>query len=180
MKYIYIDESGDIGRKSKYIVFAAVITENDRQLEKAVKKVWRAKPQYHKKGRLHSVEVDDATRIRILSVISDLDITIKFHVFKKAASLPDQHKQYYAELSKFVANYVKDHIIIVERKDTLKKRNEIIHRCSLESIFKKVIFADPHNYKQLQAVDFIAWSYGRVIEQKDDSFYKIIEEKCFN
>lgn len=177
MKYVYVDESGDVGSKSKYIVFAAIITKHNRQVEKAVKKVWLAKPQYHKKGRLHSANVDDATRIRMLSKISELDISIKSRKFKKNTNIQKQHAQYYKELSTFIKDCGKAHIVVVERKDTIKKRSAIIDSLNLKSRFKNVIFADPHEYKQLQAVDFIAWAYGRMIEQKDDSFYKIIEVK---
>lgn len=43
MKYVYIDESGETGRSSKYIIFASIETESPRPLEKAIKKIWRVK-----------------------------------------------------------------------------------------------------------------------------------------
>ncbi|HMS92655.1 MAG TPA: DUF3800 domain-containing protein [Candidatus Saccharibacteria bacterium] len=177
MRYVYIDESGDIGSKSKYIVFAAIITQHDRKLEKIVKKTWRAKPQYHNKGRLHSVDVDDATRIRILSKVTELDVTIKTHYYKKKQSIKGQSLQYYSELAKFIAICGDAQVLVVERKDTIKHRKAIINKLGLTIEFKNVIFGDPHEYKQLQAVDFIAWSYGRKLESKDSSFWSIVRGK---
>lgn len=174
MKYVYIDESGDIGTKSKHIVFAAIITSRDRQLEKLIKKTWRAKPQYHNKGRLHAVDVDDATRIRVLSKVSELDVKIKVHQFKKKRAIDAQLKQYYKELATFISICGEAHVVVVERKDTIKLRTSIISKLGLTKSFSNVIFGNPHEVKQLQAVDFVAWAYGRELEQSDDSFRKII------
>lgn len=174
MKFVYIDESGDIGSKSKHIVFAAIITHHDRKLEKLVKKTWRAKPQYHNKGRLHSVDVDDATRIRMLNKISELNLAIKVSYYKKKRSIDAQSKQYYSELVKFISLCGDAQVVVVERKDTIKHRTAIIDRLGLTVEFKDIVFGDPHVYKQLQAVDFVAWAYGRHLESEDSTFSEII------
>lgn len=174
MEYVYIDESGDIGSKSKHIVFAAIITKNDRSLEKLVKKIWHAKPQYHKKGRLHAVEVDDSTRIRMLKSIVAHDVKIKISHYKKGGGITNQTKQYYIELAKFITLCGATNVVVVERKDTIKLRTYVINNLGLNGSYKHVIFGDPHVYKHLQATDFVAWAYGRLLEQDDSTYSDII------
>ena len=44
MKYIYIDESGDLGNKhssSKYFVFAAIMVSNPKKLDNLIKNTYR-------------------------------------------------------------------------------------------------------------------------------------------
>ena len=44
LKYIYIDESGDLGKHgSEYFVIAAIVTDNPLKLERIVKKVRQRK-----------------------------------------------------------------------------------------------------------------------------------------
>lgn len=174
MNYVYIDESGDIGSKSAYIVFAAIITEHDRRLEKLVKKTWKAKPQFHSKNRLHAVDVDDATKIRMLSRIAEFGATIKIRPFKKNHEVKAQISQYYEELAEFISQCGEAHTVIVERKDTKKLRTQVINQLGLTDQFATVVFGDPHEYKQLQAVDFVAWAYGRKAELSDSTFSDII------
>ena len=175
MSFVYIDESGDIGSKSKYIVFAAIVTESNRHLEKMMKKIWGAKPQYHGKGRLHSVDVDDATRIRVLSKISVQAVSVHYRYYEKARTADVQVEQYYTELARFINHLGANHVVVVERKDTIKKRISTITKLKLSKAYESVIFGDPHEYKQLQAVDFVAWAYGRFMEQKDETFSRILE-----
>ncbi len=177
MQHVYIDESGDIGRKSKYIVFASVITDNPRHLEKALKKIWRAKPQLHGHGELHANKVDDSTRNRVLKTLNELDIAFRYLAIDKSTQSEPLVRVYYRELAAFVVQHSDAHIIIVDKKDTNKKRQKTIELLGLQANFENVLFEESHKVKQLQAVDFIAWAIGRHYEADDSTFMDIIRGK---
>lgn len=177
MKYVYIDESGETGRSSKYIVFASIETTKHRPLEKAIKKIWRAKPHLHTLGELHANAVDDATRNRVLLTLNELDIYIYFQVVDKSKHNKSLQDTYYLELAKFITTHEGAQVIVVDKKDTNKKRDEIILRLNLGNAFENVIFEESHRVKQLQAVDFIAWALGRYYEQQDDTYILLIGSK---
>ena len=126
MNYVYIDESGELGRSSKYIIFASVETSRNRSLEKAIKKIWRAKPHLHSQGELHANAVDDATRTRVLLTLNDLEINVQYIAVEKANYKEPLHTVYYQELANFIKEHKQAHIVIVDRKDTNKKRNDMI------------------------------------------------------
>ena len=66
MAYIFLDESGDLGfgkRSSKWFLFTIAIINEQRSLERIIKKVWRHLKKKHKRlGELHASQEKDATR----------------------------------------------------------------------------------------------------------------------
>lgn len=177
MNYVYIDESGEMGRKSKYIVFASITTSKHRPVEKAIKKIWRAKPHLHSQGELHANSVDDSTRNRVLLTLNDLEISVRYLVVDKSKHAQSLQIVYYQELASFISSHKNVHIVVVDRKDTNKKRAEMIKKLQLQRVFKNVLFEESYKIKQLQAVDFIAWSIGRFYEHEDQAFMNLIKGK---
>lgn len=178
MKYVYIDESGETGSSSKHIVLASIETTKHRVLEKAMKKIWRAKPHLHTQGELHANAVDDATRKRVLLTLNDLEIVVRHLVFDKSKAKQKLDLAYYSLLAEFIKTHEDAHFIVVDRKDTNKKRAQMIKRLDLADTFSNVEFEESHKVKQLQAVDFVAWAFGRFYELEDDTFMKFIEGVC--
>ncbi|HRN90116.1 MAG TPA: DUF3800 domain-containing protein [Candidatus Saccharibacteria bacterium] len=178
MKYVYIDESGETGRSSKYIIFASIETESPRPLEKAIKKIWRVKPQLHAQGELHAHTADDSTRKRVLYELIELDILINFVIIRKSSQRRPLNDVYYQKLADMIAkNHSDAHVIVIDKKDTNKKRIETINRLELQKVFSNVSFQESYSVKQLQAVDFVAWSLGRFYEQGDSEFMDLITSK---
>lgn len=174
--HVYIDESGETGSRSSYIVFASIETETPRALEKMVRKIWRAKPQVHGHGELHANAVDDAIRTRVLKSISEQDLRIRFHIIDKSAQTQPLGDVYYLELAAFIAQHPQAQIVVVDRKDTDKKRAKMINKLALEDAFMNVEFESSHRVRQLQAVDFVAWAIGRFYEHGDNTFIEMIKE----
>lgn len=175
MNYVYIDESGEMGRKSRYIIFASIATSRHRPVEKAIKKIWRAKPHLHSQGELHANSVDDATRNRVLLTLNDLEISVRYLVVDKSKHKQSLQIVYYQELARFISSHKNSHIVVVDKKDTNKKRAEMIKKLRLHDVFKNVLFEESYKVKQLQAVDFVAWSIGRFYEQDDQAFMDLIK-----
>ena len=178
MNHVYIDESGNTGKRGAFIIFASITTEDPRTVEKTIKKLWRAKPQFHVLGEFHAKEVDDATRKRILSQLAKLPITIRYSVIDKRRLTSPATDTYYLELANFTASHNDSTSkIIIDKKDTHKKRSSVIARLGIQRIFKDVTFEESHHIKQLQAVDFVAWSLGRLYEYGDTTYYDSIKHK---
>lgn len=173
--YVYIDESGETGRRSSYIVFAIVATDADRMLEKFVKRLWKAKPQYHVAGELHAVNADESTIKRMLLTLQDAHIPIYYSVINKSSLNESAEVAYYRELSRIAELFHDAKIIIADKKDTDKKRERMINAIGGSRALDYVFFESFHKVKQLQAVDFVAWAIGRYYEMDDDTFMKLFD-----
>jgi hypothetical protein len=207
MSYIFLDESGDLGfnsakkKTSKYFVITFLFTENKNKIEKLVKKVFRSitikkgKKSRHT-GVLHAHKESPKIRIKLLNLI------YKEAIYVIAISL--NKKKVFTNLRKdphflygFVANILLERIYDkkLSTKDgnvvliaSLREKNKILNEnfknyltSQLKTKHKKdieVVIKTPHEEKCLQAVDFICWAINRKIEHKDDSYYKLIEDKA--
>ena len=118
MQYIYIDESGE----SKFLIFASIATTNARALEKAVKKIWKAKPHLHAQGELHAHSVEESTKRRVLLTLMGLDISIRYKAVKKREGNMSFIDLYYIQLAEFIKDHPKSHVIVVDKRDTNSKR----------------------------------------------------------
>lgn len=172
--YVYIDESGETGSRSSHIIFAIIATDAERALEKIVKKLWKAKPQYHVAGELHAVSTDSATIRRMLLTLAQADMNVYYSVIDKQSLKEPAEIAYYRELARIVRKFKKARIVIADKKDTNKKREKMIDFLGGDRVLDIVFFEESHKVKQLQAVDFIAWAIGRYYETGDDEFMKLL------
>ena len=172
--YVYIDESGETGRRSKYIVFASIETALPRKLEKIVRKIWRAKPQFHGRGELHANVTDDATKTRMLRTLNEHGLKFRFGVIDKSKQTEPLVDVYYKKLAVFISYHRNAKIFIVDKKDTDKKRKLLIENLGLTDDFRNVFFDESHKVRELQAVDFVAWAIGRFYETSDKSFMDLL------
>lgn len=180
MNYVYIDESGDLGRaakSSRFVVIASIATNEPRRLEKIVRKVWTTKQHKKDAGELHAIEANDSVRIKLLSLMDEMAIQITFTVIDKIEFLGDLHEQYYVALKEQVNRHPGAQVYIVDKRDTNKKRIEIISSLGLKAEFKRVQFVDSRSVRQLQAVDFASWSIYQLIENKDPKYVDVIRRR---
>lgn len=178
--HVYIDESGDFGTSlgsSKHLIITSVSTNHPRQLEKLAKKIWKSKPQLQKDSELHALRADDATRLKMLKLVSTIDLQITITKLVKSKVKEDIHKYYYELLAKEVRRNKNAYVIIIDKRDTVKKRNSILSEMELLDLFKRVEFADSKTVKQLQVADFISWSAFQFYENKESKYYLIISNK---
>lgn len=174
--HVYIDESGETGRRSRYIVFAIIATTAERKLEKIVKKLWRAKPQLHVHGELHATDSDESTIRRMLRSLNDSNIECYFSVIDKVALIESPETAYYRELDRIASLFHdKAQMIVVDKKDTDKKREKMVDIIGGHRTLDYVFFEESHKFKQLQAVDFVAWSIGRHYESNDSEYMALID-----
>jgi hypothetical protein len=132
-----MDESGDMGfseKSSKWFLFTLALVEDERALERVIKKVWKTIRKKHKHaGELHASHEKDVTITRVLQLLSELPdlkiVTIILNKKKVHLDLREQKNYLY----NYTANIVLERLIntkildknhslslIVDRKDTKK------------------------------------------------------------
>lgn len=204
MAYIFLDESGDLGFNfekkgtSKSFIVALLFTDNRRSIEKAVKKIFIGLPSKVKKkhtGCLHAVKEKPKTRIKMLNLLNQQDISIITIILNKKkvyTRLQDEKHVLY----NYVTNILLDRIftkkliplnspiqLIASQRETNKFLNVNFKQYLEKQIqtnhkFKLSIEIKPsHADKCLQAVDFICWAAYRKIETGDDSYINIMRSK---
>ena len=201
MAYIFLDESGDLGFKSKkssrYFIITCLFTENKRQIEKIVKKTHAQLNRKLKKktGILHASKEKPITRKRLLKALSrstSLLMTIYLNKKKVYTKLRNEKQILY----NFVTNILLDRIyskkivstknvifLIASKRETNKFLNNNFksylnnqvrnrHKANMEILIKT-----PYEEKSLQATDFVSWAIFRRYELGDNLYYEIIKNK---
>lgn len=196
MKYIFIDESGDLGFKkasSKWFLFAVVIIDDSRALERIVKKVWKTLKN-KKSGELHATHDSNKTRQKLLEIVGDLEnIEIVSILIDKNTIKNQRNKNYlynYTLYSSIDVLFEREMIdknesiyIYIDKKDTKKLISDSLINNFLNHLkvkYKNIIsitLQSSHNDKSLQVVDFIAWAIFRKYERKDEIFYNLIKDR---
>jgi len=201
MKYLYLDESGDLGfdfskkQTSKYFIITIIAVNNTNVVEKIVKKVFKSFTDKQKKkrnGGLHCHYEDEQTRKKLLSLVESSEIQI-FCVF-----LDKEKTVIGKEMEKHILyNYITN--VIIERfltSQTINNQDSIFLTASkwesnkqfnqtfLEEVTKNVPsdkfsmqIKPAQEDKGLQIVDFVSWAIFRNLEFNDSSYINIFKDK---
>jgi hypothetical protein len=192
--YVFVDESGDLGKHgSNFFVIACLSTTNVKPLGRIIKKI-RQRRLKKKLRELPEIKANSSTpkiRKEILRKVAACDCKIDIIVIDKK-----QIKEYLYEAKSKLYNYLfglliedmdlqKSHLeIIIDKKDS----NYLIREDLNQYIYKKIAYNHScnhinikheasHNNQALQIVDFIAWAVYRKFSYKDETYYKIINQK---
>lgn len=204
MAYIFLDESGDLGfnfkksKTSKYFVITLLFVTNKQQVERSVKKIFKSFTTRERKfhyGSLHAYKESPKTRMKLLNLMAEKDISIVSLYLNKKKVYTQLHETKHA-LYNYVTNIVLDRIctkklipkdepicLVASRRETnrflndnfkeyLRKQVENNHNLNIE-----IEISAPHAEKGLQAVDMICWAIFRNREHGDESYINIIQEK---
>ncbi len=203
MKYIFLDESGDLGFKdgsSNYFILTALITKYPRKIEKIVKKVKRkikSKKIRRKTSELHAYRANQDIRNKVFNCLSKEDnIEIVILVLnKKSEKLKFKIKKEdfsYGILSKIILkNIIEDapknsnemFEICFDQRDTKKNARENFKKYILQEMEEekrnkiKLLIKTSHGEKCLQIADFISWAIFRKKELKNGFYFEMIKSK---
>lgn len=86
MKYVYIDESGDLGSKefsSKYFVFAGVMVDNPKKLNNLINNTYRKYKKIRKMNEIKGTHTPDEVIVDILKRLNNIDYHVFIVVFDK-------------------------------------------------------------------------------------------------
>ncbi|MEM5861292.1 MAG: DUF3800 domain-containing protein [Candidatus Aenigmatarchaeota archaeon] len=197
VKYVFVDESGDLGMYgSKFFTIAAIVTDKPKNISRIIKRV-RERILKKKLKQLPEIKANSSNRrIRefVLRKIRESDCKIfaividKSKIFSHLFEVKDKLYNYFCGIllnqlqiseGKLIITVDKKHTntLIRENFNDYVKR-KIKERCPKLEI--EVNQLPSYTKNELQVVDFVAWSINRKFNSKDDSYYKIIEEKIAN
>ncbi|PIY95102.1 MAG: hypothetical protein COY68_00330 [Candidatus Levybacteria bacterium CG_4_10_14_0_8_um_filter_35_23] len=201
MKYLFLDESGDLGfnpkkKNSKYFVITVLFSSDKKPLENIVKKIHKNLRKNVKKlsgGVLHAVKEKPITRKRLLKLLVGKEVvimTIFLNKSKVYTHLQDEKHVLYNYVTNILLDRImtkhlgkdKEIILIAAKRETNKFLNlgfKDYLKNQLKNKHKALITIEikmPSEEKALQAVDFASWSIFRKYEHGDDSYYKLIKK----
>ena len=201
MKYIYIDESGDLGFKetsSKCFIFTAVIVDDDRVLERVVKKIWKTLKN-KRRGELHATHENDITRRRLLNMVNNIPtiniISAFFYKQEIRKEFQNNKNSLYSRslcvlietLFKRSKTLLNGNISIFLDKTLMKKviRDELVKNINnlIKIKYNKnyiIDFISSQDNKSIQATDFISWGIFKKYESDDDSYLRLIKDKILS
>lgn len=194
MKYIYIDESGDLGNSyssSNYFVIGAVIVDNPKMLAKIIKKTKKNNiKSIHNYPEIKGSKTDKYLIKKILGKLNNInyEVCAIFLNKRNLHKVPNfyNHHMLYDELASKLAQKIKitsPTCIIVDKS----KFNQQ-HIYNFNYLFSSklnntdnhpisIIHGDSINYKGLQIADIIAWSIFKSLEQNNSEYLNLIKNK---
>ena len=194
MKYIYIDESGDLGdsySSSKYFVIAAIIIDNPQNLKRIIKNIKNDYPDILGRDlEIKGSKTDPNITKKILTKMNniDYDVSAIFLDKKNLHNIPNfynHHVLYDTLASKLAKKFIisSSTSIIVDRS---KSKHEDIRNFN-ERFLSSLNNADGHlinithansiKKKGLQIADIIAWSIFQSLEHDNFEFIDLIKNK---
>ncbi|AEG17737.1 DUF3800 domain-containing protein [Methanobacterium paludis] len=201
MKYIFLDESGDLGfGRSNYFVIAALCTKNPKPIYNCINRIKKSTTKkYHKTHELHFSESEHKLRRRVLECLNSKDMQISYLLLNKTSFMKNSHL--ISKLGTF-----KDSLFMFLISETLKEfeirgnpnilidkylsKNEID---KFNQEFSEIILRKGHDVyikrdietehvsswenKGIQAADFIAGAVHVRFRDNNPNLYKIISPK---
>lgn len=155
---------------SRFVIITTLMTDDERKLERVIRKIWTRKRHNKDAQELHAVHSSDPVRHKVLGELSKLNVEVTFRVIDKVSVASDLQHVSYMTLADIVYSYEHGTNIVVDKKDTVLKRSGLLKQLTLEQTFHAVRFCDSRKVKQLQAVDFVSWAYYQYIEYGNDEY----------
>jgi hypothetical protein len=204
MKYVFIDESGDLGfnfnhqKTSRYFIITALLIDKKNSIEKLIKKIFRSFPKKERmshSGILHAYKETSKTKFKLLKsfVEKNQGFIITIYLDKKSFHLSKFHNDkhiFYNYITNTLLNrvYQRDPPSLEEKIQIIASRRETNKFININFIkyisqkgllyYKKeveVLITTPSKEKTLQVVDMLCWAIFRKYEHGDDSYYSIIQ-----
>jgi len=192
---MFIDESGDLGKQSKYFVLAALTVADTLPLDRIIKNMRRNKFKKQLKGvkeikaNSSSAELIKYT-LRQLNTIPDAKVSYIILEKQKCYSsylLSDKHKLYNFVAGKLAEHIILDNVDLVVRID--KSKGKQILRDDFNNYFEKklngnsklknieIYHSYSHAWNGIQFADVLAWSKFQKVEHKKHEFMDMLEIK---
>src|SRR3989344_5968557 len=200
-KYMYIDESGDLGfgqGSSKFIVISALVVDDYRELDKIIKNMRRNKfkKELSKMNELKAYKLYDYIKIYMLKKLNSLQKVKVFHiVLEKRKVFSNYLKEDKNKLYNFVAGKLANNILMSDTNVEIridKSKGNIFLQRDFNDYFRKMLeqrsdgmkckieHSYSHSWSGLQFADLLAWCCFQKFENNDPSYLeKLIVEQEF-
>lgn len=191
MRYGFLDESGTVApfSGSNFLIVAVLTTIQPRRLALLVKKLYKKLRRRSKAGEMKASTSEVGITRRLLQMIAKEDVAIVAVVFdKRSISKPPQDPE---DIYRQVSTKAIEHCVRRWPRITLyldKRYTNNALRDRLEEAIREGLIGTPQevvlvrqedslNRKELQAVDYVAWTLFQKYEKGDDQFYNLIVNK---
>jgi hypothetical protein len=192
MKYVYIDESGDLGSKyssSKYFVFAGIMVDNPKKLDNLIKNTYRKHKKIKNMNEIKGTLTPNDVIVDILNRLNNIDYQVFISVFDKQNMYKIDYGYNVNHLYDILASQLAK-IISIDQKtviymDKAKNKNQIMSFnnlfCDKLNNVKKypieINHVNSRNFKGLQVADVISWSTYQAVENGNGEFIRMVKNK---
>jgi hypothetical protein len=192
LQYMFIDESGDLGMQTRYLVLSALIVSNPADLDRIIKNMRRHKfrKQLRKAVEIKANKSSPEIKRHMLEALdSVLGISVSYVVLEKKKLYSDFLKQDKHKLYNYVAGKLAKHVSLprtdLEIRIDRSKGKQLLQE-DFNSYFLKLLREKSdlgkveiyHSYSQswsgLQFADLLAWSAFQKFEHGDDSYMSLL------
>ena len=191
MKYIYIDESGDLGSKkssSRYFILAGIMVIKPKKLDNLIKNTYRKHKNIRDMNEIKGTTTPENVKKDILTRLNNIDYQAFIIVFDKQNMYKIDYDYNVNLLYDILASQLKtipinEKTIIILDKTKNKNQIDDFNRLFNDKIINpknypvEIKHVNSVNYKGLQVADLISWSSFQAVERKNNEFIKIIENK---
>jgi len=194
LKYLYIDESGDLGlRGSKYMIIAALLVDSPVQLDRIIKYMrrYKFKKQLRKAQEIKANKTSDPIRRYMLSKLNEVKSAKVFYIVLEKKKLCSQYLMNHKHrLYNYVAGKLAEHIILhdvdVEVRIDKSKGKQLLRedfnqyftsQLQKESTIRKVTIyhSYSHSWSGLQFADLLAWACFQRFEHANSEYVTLIK-----
>jgi len=192
MKYVYIDESGDLGSKkssSNYFVLAGIMVDKPKKLDNLIKNTYRKYKKIHKMNEIKGTTTPSDVKKDIIKRLNKIDYQTFIAVFNKQNMYKIDYNHNINVLYDILASELAKLIPVEDRTtifiDKTKNKNQInnfnkLFESKLNNVKNypvEIKHVNSVNYKGLQIADLISWSSFQAAEHGNPEFIKIVENK---
>lgn len=187
-KYVYIDESGDLGKHSKHLVISALVVDNPAELDRIIKNMRRNKfrKELRKANEIKANNSSDEVRFHMLNKLSEVKGAKAYHtVLDKSKNTSKFLKENKNKLYNYVAGELAKHFCFegmdLEIRVDKSKGRQVLQE-DFNNYFKKKLQETSrlgkidihHSHSEawcgLQFADILAWSAFQKHENKNNEY----------
>ena len=193
ISYIFIDESGDLGSQSKYLILSALVVKSPDKLDRIIKNMrrYKFKKQLRKAKEIKANKSSQELIKHMLTKLNDLnDAKVFFIILEKEKCYSNylnsnKHKLYNFVAGKLATNIALDAGNAIVRIDKSKGkqvlRDDFNHyfekRLKENSSIEKVAIhhSDSNAWSGLQFADVLSWSAFQKMEHSNSEYINVLK-----
>jgi hypothetical protein len=190
LKYIYLDESGDLGFSKKsgpYFVVAGLCVDEEKIVDRCIKNARTGLTKKYKKNELKFSNSSDANRRRVLQCISNKDVSLSCLILNKKWVSEDL-RQDIPKLQRYMMGQLLSNVLCtmpITRVNVVI--DKFVHSSKIDgfneymdrniSVDMNIQHVSSDGNRGIQAVDFVAGAINKKYRENDSVFYDLIENK---
>ena len=193
VSYIFIDESGDLGSQSKYLILSALVVKSPAKLDRIIKNMRRYKFKKHLR-KFNEIKANRSSPKLIkymLTKLNDLDdAKVFFIILEKEKCHSDflnsnKHKLYNFVAGKLATNINLDDGDVIVRID--KSKGKQVLRDDFNQYFERLLKENScvekvkihhsysHAWSGLQFADVLSWSAFQKMEHSNSEYIDVLK-----